>query len=136
MKRIIFVAALLFVAISAESQMVRVRFTPEGKICVYNFPWYEKKVTETNKQFMDRKYRGIDSYKDMNSSELPNRTNRDKWRWNLKDKEIYVDESIITKKEKYEAKTAELDTELKKETPDPVKVISIQREREKIKQEK
>lgn len=55
-----------------------------------------------------------------------------KWRGE-KGKGIWIDESIVTPAEKRKAKEAELDAELAKDNADPVKVIRLNRELEKMK---
>lgn len=76
---------------------------------------------------------GLDKFPfdDIEHTNLP-KAEMKKWRGE-KGKGIWVDESIVTPKEKRKAIELELDTELAKDTPDPVKVIRINRELEKMK---
>ena len=74
-------------------------------------------------------------YKDIEHSELlAIRPQRDKWRWDKVKKEVFIDNTIVTRREKMEVKQLEIDIELTKETPDPIKAIKLWRELEIIKQ--
>lgn len=71
-------------------------------------------------------------FDDYDPKDFPDKTKKAKWR-GAKGKGIWVDESIVTPKERRQAKEAELDAELAKDNPDPVKVIRLNRELEKMK---
>jgi hypothetical protein len=71
-------------------------------------------------------------YDDFEPTEFPDKTKKAKWRGE-KGKGIWVDESIITPSETRKAKEDELDAELAKETPDPVMVIRLNRDLDKMK---
>ncbi len=76
---------------------------------------------------------GLDSFPFdiINSEDLP-KEKPDKWRGS-KGKGIWIDESIITPKEARKAKEDELDAALADPNTDPVKVIRLNRELEKMK---
>jgi hypothetical protein len=71
-------------------------------------------------------------FDDIDSNDFPDKTKKAKWRGE-KGKGVWVDESIITPAEARKAKEDELDAELAKESPDPVKVIRLNRDLEKMK---
>lgn len=91
---------------------------------------------ETLEQALDEetKKTGLDKlpFDDFDPKDLPDKTKKEKWRGE-KGKGIWIDESIITPKEKRQSKEKELDDELAKPNPDPVKVIRLNRELEKMK---
>lgn len=118
MKKLIILILFLFISICfAESK--RIYFKPDGKIAVVTFVGDNEEPSNL---------KGL-PYKDIDSSQLPqDRKTRDKWRWNLVDKIIYIDNSVILKREQIEAKTVELDTELAKPTPDVIKALKLYRE--------
>ena len=138
-KIIVLILGLCFFQSICSAEIKRIFFLPNGKISETAFNWKYKNADESDKDFMDRitnvhlvnlkNY----PYKDTTKDNLPDKTKRDKWRWNKKDKVIYVDDTIILKSERIEKKERLLDTELAKETPDPVKVIKLYREVEKLK---
>ncbi len=130
---------LMFCWVSLFAEVKRVFFKPDGTISDLLYNWNLKKAEETNTEFMDRimnkdfAWLKDYPYKDIEHSELlAIRPQRDKWR-HKGDKKIFIDNTIITKAEKVEAKENALDEELAKETPDPIKALRLQREIEKIK---
>lgn len=127
MKKIIISGCLLFICINVYAKPVRVFYKDDGKISV---------VYPVKKLHTPDYLKGI-PHKDMDSAELPQtRENRDKWRWNLKDKIIYIDNTIVTKKELIEEKENLLDAKLAKDVPDLISIIRLYRDLEKLKQKK
>lgn len=90
---------------------------------------------ETFEQALDAETKKIGityPYDDYEPTALPDKSKKEKWR-GQKGKGIWIDESIVTPAEKRKAKEEELDAELNKPNPDPVKVIRLNRELEKMK---
>lgn len=71
-------------------------------------------------------------FDDFEPTQFPDKSKKAKWRGE-KGKGIWIDESIITPKEARKAKEDALDAELAKPNPDPVAVIRLNREMEKMK---
>lgn len=70
-------------------------------------------------------------FEDVNKSTLPpDRTLREKWR-KKQGGGVEIDHSFITKAEKRKAVEDDLDAELDKASPDPVKVLKFQRKLDK-----
>lgn len=114
---------------------IRVFYKTDGLISLL-YLVRKLKDGETEAQALDAesKKAGLDAlpFDDFDPKDFPDKSKKEKWRGE-KGKGIWVDESIVTPKEKRQAKEAELDAELAKDTPDPVKVIRLNRELEKMK---
>lgn len=70
-------------------------------------------------------------FDDMDDSRLPDRAKRGKWRAK-KGQGIKVDETIVTPEEHRASIEKELDDELSKPTPDPIKALKLQRQLDKL----
>lgn len=124
MKKLMWIGLILFLGVNCCAEPIRVFFEDNGNISVLN---------PSGKLYIPDSLKGI-PYKDMDTSELPQtREYREKWRWNLTDKIIYIDNSVITAKEKTTAKKVELNTELEKEKPDYKKAFILLMEIQGIK---
>lgn len=94
---------------------------------------------ETEQEHLDRYYQevavkrpnlaGLD-YDDIDSSQLPPRADRDKWRGS-KAAGLAVDLSVVTVAERRQALEDALDAELAKPNPDPVEAMKMRRNLEK-----
>ena len=113
---------------------IRVFYKPDNLICLLHLV-RELKEGETFEQALDAETikTGLNfPYDDFDPKDFPDKSKKEKWRGE-KGKGIWVDETIITPKERRQAKELELDTELAKPNPDPVLVIRLNRELEKMK---
>lgn len=140
MKKTIFITTFfLFFATSAFAEpKVRVFYNPDGSVRIQgmfdpqeNTAHYDRSL-ETN-QIPD--LQGL-PYEDIEISKLPlgsnkKDENRDKWR-GAKGQGVRIDHSIKLPREQIEELNQELDAELAKPEPNPVEVIKIKREIEKI----
>ena len=115
--------------------IIRAFYTPENKVMLL---YLVRKLNEgeTFTQALDTETaRGSFKdlpYDDIDAKDFPDKTKKEKWRGE-KGKGIWIDESIITPKEARKAKEDDLDAELAKPNADPVKVIRLNRELEKMK---
>jgi len=112
-------------------------FYRDNKSIIYMVPIFkEKKAGQTDEDFMTEQSikAKLDNvpFDDFDTKDLPDRSKMSKWRGE-KGKGVWIDESIVLPAELRKAKADELDTELAKENPDPVKVIRLNRELEKMK---
>jgi hypothetical protein len=112
----------------------RVVYLPSGEVNVIHPAPKSKREKETEEAWLSRVFakcmkesnlEGCD-YKDIDDFELPDRAKRNKWRGN-KAQGLYIDETVVTEDEKRQVIENDLDSELEKETPDPVKVVKLQR---------
>lgn len=87
---------------------------------------WAKKADEETKKY------GKDSFDfiDIETKDLP-KCPKHKLKGN-KENGLYIDENAITVDEIIEAKNKEIDLELEKETPDSIKLIRLNREKEKL----
>lgn len=118
----------------------RVFIKPDGSVLVTHFVWSLKRSDESDAQFMDRLSQKLDHknfpYEDMDSENLPPRRIdglpvRDKWRYK-KGKGVKIDHSVVTIHDQIDGLEKAIDQELGKENPDPVRVISLRRQLEKL----
>lgn len=112
---------------------VRVFFVEDKKIKIV-IPINPKGLDWDTFWAIESKKLGLDKYEsqDYNVSDMPSLKCVAKLRGE-KGKGIWIDESIITPKEARKAKEDALDAELAKPNPDPVTVIRLNRELEKMK---
>jgi hypothetical protein len=139
MKKIFLPLILLGISTSVYAEKVRVFYRPNGKVSVLYIVNKACKKTETSQQCFKRiveKDCPKDAqgkcypYKDMDSSQLPGREYRGKWR-NDGANNIKVDHTIVLKSEELALLNSQLDDELAKPEPNPVEVIRIKREIDK-----
>ena len=115
--------------------IIRTFYTPENKVMLL---YLVRKLNEgeTFTQALDAETaRGSFKdlpYDDIDANDFPDKTKKEKWRGS-KGKGIWIDESIIPPKEARKAKGDELDAALADPNTDPVKVIRLNRELEKMK---
>lgn len=115
----------------------RVFYREDGGISIMQFVASSCQQGENQTQCMDRiaaddLYKNL-PYDDIPSDQIPkDRKDRDKWRGE-KGRGIWIDNSLVTKNEKIEELKEKLDKELDNESPDPNKVIKLQRLIEKAK---
>lgn len=136
------VLALLLLASSASAFPVRVFYKPNGGVIVLSAVMCGK--DESPQACLERvgakdcprtEAKECLPYDDIDSSQLPDRSTRNKWRGNKATK-LRVDNTVVTQSEKMANAEADLEAELEKPSPDPVKVIKLQRKLEKAKKER
>lgn len=114
---------------------IRVFFKPDNNLAML-YLVRQLKDGETESQALDAEMAKarLDGlpFSDIDPKDMPDKTKKEKWRGS-KEKGIWIDESIVTPNEARKAKEDELDTELAKPNADPVKVIRLNRELEKMK---
>lgn len=139
MHAILLLATML--AVPSDAELVRVFYMPEDKvfILVANRAFCQKGETEfvcikrITDRFCPRDSGGRCIASDIiDNSTLPPRAKRDKWRG--RGGRVWVDETVVTAAEELSAAEKELDDELAKPSPDPVKALKLQRKLEKLKQ--
>jgi hypothetical protein len=117
---------------------VRVVYRHGGKISEIYLVEKARRPNETDEQMFDRIQAKIPDlqnmpYDDMDASKLPAMdNNRSKWR-GAKGKGVWVDNTIVLRREVIEQKQLELDNELAKTQPDTVAIVRLNREIEKLK---
>lgn len=118
--------------------LCRVFYKADGTVAVVHPVFKARRLDETEQEFLDRAYAkaekesgltGLD-FDDTDTANLPDRKDRDKWR-GQKGQGVSVDQTVVTGAERRQAVEAQLDTELAKPTPDPVKALQLRRQIEK-----
>lgn len=121
-----------------NNMLCRIVYRPDGQISVIHPAPKARLKDESDQDFLGRvaikackgmELEGCD-YDDIDSSTLPSRQYRDKWRGN-KVTGIQIDHSIITEVEKRQSVEDSLDQELIKSNPDLIKIVRLQRKLEK-----
>lgn len=106
---------------------IRAFYKPNGEV-ILMYLVRPLKEGETYEQALDaessRASYGTLPHDDYDPKDFPDKTKKDKWRGE-KGKGIWIDESIVTPKELIAQKKKELQEELAKESPDPVKVVRM-----------
>ena len=115
---------------------VRVYYEKDGRVLITSFVAEACIHGETDTACMDRitiqNSMGNMEYEDMFPQDLPqDRTFRDKWR-GAKGRGIHIDQSIITQQDKIKEYRTQLEEELDKESPNPSRVLKMQRMIEKF----
>lgn len=118
--------------------IARVFYRTDGGVSIMYFNKESCNQEETKTQCMDRimittNENGL-PFDDMSLEDVAkfDRKNRDKWRGE-KGKGIWIDTSLVSKREKIQEFTNELEKELDKDNPNPSKVLKLQRLVEKTK---
>ena len=120
--------------------LCRVIYKINGQISIIHPAPKARLKDESDQVFLNRvsikackgtELEGLD-YEDIDSSNLPDRKFRDKWRGD-KQNGIRIDHSVITAVERKEKIEKQLDIELVKNKPDVITVIRLQRELQKNK---
>lgn len=133
---------LLFITMNAGAFPVRVYYKPNGKVIVFQAVACN---SGEDPQACLQRIAARDCPKDdagaclpsddMDSAQLPSRETRNQWRGNKATK-LRVDASYKTQKMRIAEAQDELDSELAKQSPDPVKLIKAQHKLEKARKEK
>lgn len=116
--------------------LCRVIYKTDGAVSVIHVAPKARRPGETDQQLLNRtategvrgtKLEGL-PFDDINVKDLPPRDeNRDKWRGS-KGKRVKIDPSVVTHKEKRQAKEAKLDAEAGKTKPNLKLAFKLQRE--------
>jgi len=138
---VLILLTVIFVSVNAFAELTkcRVYYHPDGKVdIVYPSPNYPKKGGESETDWLARIYQETEielgmqglPFDDIDRSELPDRSNKMKWRGS-KGNGIHIDNTIVTEREKKEAIEADLDAELAKPAPNAIKAMRLQRKLDK-----
>jgi hypothetical protein len=119
--------------------MCRVVYKPDGQVSVIHPAPKARRGKETAVEHLERYYQeviikkpalsGLD-YDDMDSTALPDRKDREKWRGS-KGGGVSIDVSVVTLKERRQAIEDVLDLELVKGTPDAIVIARLNRQLDK-----
>ena len=126
-----------FAQVSTLSK-VRVFYRTDGGVSITSFMSGACREAETELQCMDRisaenpNIIGM-PYDDIDPNQLPqDRTERNKWRGE-KSRGVWIDHSLVSRNEKIQELNFELEKELDSDSPNPDRVIKLQRLLEKAK---
>jgi hypothetical protein len=118
--------------------VVRVIYKPDNSVAIFVPAWEAKRKLETPMEYLERSFAkalsGVDRnglpnplkglpYEDIDRKDMP-KTDRDKWRRKAGGG-VEIDLSVMTQQEKKQSLFDQIDLELEKETPDPIKILKL-----------